>query len=734
MKKVFAGLLVFVLLLTGCSTKKEEKNVSSSNIKGRYVETDVSLPEEFDKSTVLQLTKKNGMPFLYAFSSEDALTITGYQMNNDGSWTEDTPEWLQSDSLLKAYLYEPEVFEDTNGNQFLYYLDIEEDSYKANLFRSTDGTTYDIISPEGWNELYPESDNYYITPRKVTVMEDGTLAALFSDGEISFYDKVNFLKQKSITGQYYVETILTAADKSLILGQTDNHENLVSIDVYDTTTYNKTSYPYQSDFKGYTSTYFDINDKKEMALCDTGGIHVLEEGTSTWQTIVDGTLTSLSMSTMWTMGFVSGSDSNYYILYNSKNGCSLMKYSYDKSVDTVPSTELTIYSLKESATLRQAAAVFHKTYPDVKINFTIAMTDDEYRKADRTAKEDYIRALNTELLAGNGPDILVLNELPADSFVEKGVLTDISDIIQPMIDKGELYPDIMKNYIKDDKIYYVPARFNLQLLCARTPNAQDLSTLENLADYAVNHMDKTLFGSMALEDFITTFAPYITNKILNNDGKINKEKLVSELETLKSIGDNIGIIDEYTGDDKYMNHPLNLTDKIELNLSKCGGFNDAIFPIGIVELIKGSYTVFENSFTSSCELGINQASKSQELAKEFISLVLSEKIQKDDFYDGFSINKKGLILNSQEDRSNYALATGITTEDGKDMVYTFEALNKEQMEQLIQNCSKASNRIIKDEPLLETLKEETKEFFQGNLSAEETANLIIQKANVYLSE
>ncbi len=734
MKKVFAGLLVFVLLLTGCSTK-EEKNVSSSSIKGRYVEMDVSLPEEFDKSTVLQLTKKNGMPFLYAFSSEGALTITGYQMNNDGSWSEDTSEWLKSDSLLKASFYEPEVFEDANGNQFLYYFDLEEDTLKANLFRSTDGTTYDTISPEGWNELYPESDNYYITPRKVTVLEDGTLAALFSDGELSFYNKENFSKQKSITGQYYVETIMAPADKSLILGQTDNHENLVSIDIYDTTTYNKTSYPYQSDFKGYTYTYFDMNDKKEMALCDTGGIHVLEEGTSTWQTIVDGTLTSLSMSTMWTTGFVSGSDNNYYILYSSNNGYSLMKYSYDKSVDTVPSTELTIYSLKENATLRQAAAVFHKTHPDVKINFTIAMTDDEYRKADRTVKEDYIRALNTELLAGNGPDILVLNELPADSFVEKGVLTDISDIIQPMIDKGELYPDIMKSYIRDDKIYCVPARFNLQLLCGRTSDAQNLTTLEDLADYAANHMDKTLFGSMTLEDFITTFAPYITNKILNDDGKINKEKLVSELETLKSIGGNIGIIDEYKGDSEYINkNELNLVDKTELNLSECSGFNNAIYPIGVVELIKGSYTVFENSFTSSCELGINQASKSQELAKEFISLVLSEEIQKDDFYDGFPVNKKGLSLNAQEDRSNYGLTTGITTDDGKDLVYTFEALNKEQMEQLIQNCSKASNRIVKDEPLLETLKEETKEFFQGSLSAEETADLIIEKANVYLSE
>lgn len=57
-----------------------------------------------------------------------------------------------------------------------------------------------------------------------------------------------------------------------------------------------------------------MNDKKEMALCDTAGIHVLEEGTSTWQTIVDGTLTSLSMQTMWTINFIAASDSCIQIL------------------------------------------------------------------------------------------------------------------------------------------------------------------------------------------------------------------------------------------------------------------------------------------------------------------------------------------------------------------------------------------------------------------------------------
>jgi uncharacterized protein YcfL len=69
MKKVFAGLLVFVLLLTGCSTKEEEKNVSSSNIKGRYIEKDITLPEEFDKSTVLQITKKKWHAIFICFFS-----------------------------------------------------------------------------------------------------------------------------------------------------------------------------------------------------------------------------------------------------------------------------------------------------------------------------------------------------------------------------------------------------------------------------------------------------------------------------------------------------------------------------------------------------------------------------------------------------------------------------------------------------------------------------------------
>ena len=49
---------------------------------------------------------------------------------------------------------------------------------------------------------------------------------------------------------------------------------------------------------------------------------------------------------------------------------------------------------------------------------------------DGVTAEDAVKALNTELLAGNVPDVLVLDGLPADSYIEKGILADISEVVQ----------------------------------------------------------------------------------------------------------------------------------------------------------------------------------------------------------------------------------------------------------------------------------------------------------------
>ena len=48
---------------------------------------------------------------------------------------------------------------------------------------------------------------------------------------------------------------------------------------------------------------------------------------------------------------------------------------------------------------------------------------------DGMTEADAIRTLNTEILAGNGPDLICLDGFNLESYLEKGVLADVSHIL-----------------------------------------------------------------------------------------------------------------------------------------------------------------------------------------------------------------------------------------------------------------------------------------------------------------
>lgn len=723
-------LFVLILTITGCS--KSETTATQNATKGRYIESQITLPEEIDKEATIQLSKKNGMPFLYVIYNEEKPSITGYQFNSDGTWAESTPEWLKDTNLPIKNPYSVEVLEDGAGNGYLYYSESMEEGTKGNILRTKDGKTYEALAVEGWDKKDSEMGIYF-APDKVHVMEDGTIAAIFPRGEIKIYNKDDQKEIKNQENTIYCNTILNDVNNQLILGQIDPNYNMVSIDIIDIANKdNNTSYPIKSTLSNNYS-YLDVDENKDLVLCNADGVHIMEKGGTLWQTIIDGTLTSLTMHSLWSTGFVAGSDNNYYILYNSTTeGYQFMKYAYDKTVDTIPSTELTIYSLKENPVLRQAAAVFQQKNKDVKVTVHIAMTNEEYEAADYTIKQDYIRALNTELLAGGGPDILVLDGLPADSFVEKGILTDMSDIVMPMVQKEELFPNMIEDYITDDKVYRVPTRFQLHLLFSRSINSEDIATIEDLAKYVESHKDTSLFGELTWNDLIDNFSPFLRNSIV--EGKeVNKEALIKLLKELKAIGENSGILKESDQNEGKINI-WDLASHCQVNFSEINGFGSSLFPFGIQKYVKGNSTPFENSFTPSGELGINKASSKQELCKDFISLALSEEVQKYDFYDGFSINTKANEYISQMDMSSYEASSEIENEDGSYTYIEFRSLNQEEIDKIMSICSTVSNRSVVDEVFISMFKEETKAFFEGTISAEAAADQLIKKTSTYFEE
>ena len=71
--------------------------------------------------------------------------------------------------------------------------------------------------------------------------------------------------------------------------------------------------------------------------------------------------------------------------------------------------------------------------------------------------EDALRTLNTELVAGKGPDVLILDGMPLQSFIDKGVLAELSQVISA----DGLIPQVVDPMRTDGKLYAVPTRFTV---------------------------------------------------------------------------------------------------------------------------------------------------------------------------------------------------------------------------------------------------------------------------------
>ena len=111
----------------------------------------------------------------------------------------------------------------------------------------------------------------------------------------------------------------------------------------------------------------------------------------------------------------------------------------------------------------------------------------EFSSLDKAGNEvttEDIRTLNTELLSGNGADVLLLDGLPADSYIEKGMLEDLTDLYGEIAGSADYLETIMENTVQSGgKIYGLPVKFSVPLMFGNQDTEQALENLDSLAAY-----------------------------------------------------------------------------------------------------------------------------------------------------------------------------------------------------------------------------------------------------------
>jgi ABC-type glycerol-3-phosphate transport system substrate-binding protein len=172
------------------------------------------------------------------------------------------------------------------------------------------------------------------------------------------------------------------------------------------------------------------------------------------------------------------------MLESSQNN-RLYKYAWNENATVDPNKTLTIWSLSDNYFIRAAIAELRKKHSDSRITYEIALDGNSGVSAS-----DAIKTLNSRLLSGEGPDIILLDGCSVESYADKGMLLDLSGLINT----GDVFDSLLGSYMKNGKLFCLPTQFFMPMLMGTPEALADVGSLDDLVRLVVDGNDLPASG------------------------------------------------------------------------------------------------------------------------------------------------------------------------------------------------------------------------------------------------
>lgn len=450
---------------------------------------------------------------------------------------------------------------------------------------------------------------------------------------------------------------------------------------------------------------------------------------------------------------------------------SLIRYAYDETVPTMPEKELSVYSFMEEPLIRQVVTDYKKKHSDTYVRYEVG-----YNREDGVTEEDAIKNLNTRLAAGKGPDVLVFDSLTSESYIEKGILADLSELFAQLQGKEEVLPNILEGMKTDGKLYQMPMCFSVPVIVGEKEAVEKAQTLEGLADYAeenaeeedggiigihkaealgevLTHLsysawmqDSSTLDEEALRDFLTQAKRIYDaeNQAVTQtereeldaiDAQMDEYRTGVSADSRKDVGNNV----------MYMAGGYQKIAVGELKDVWFGTIQICSYQ-NIQENVEFApfYGQGEKYFYPSLPTGINASTENREAAEEFIRTMFSEETQ--ETVSAFPVNKAAFnntfvneAISEQGDdfitgSMGYPLAgrNSIETDEyGKMDLYWPD---QEQIERLKELLTSAETPAAQNLMLYNVMCETAPQVLEETLSVEEGLEKIKKEMALYLAE
>lgn len=690
--------------------------------------------------------------------------------DNGVTWEEEKPEWFTR--LTESGIYIAGIAIGADHTTAVLYADYKKgEEYRQSLLViKADGSEISVKSQDTGEGMFP---------RYAAVSDDGRVFFRASGSDDLYEVKEDGSYEVFLTPQDGGPELMQFQGNLLIMDG-GNYRAPLIYDIEEREyiedevleTFVKEDYNGGNSFDtddGY-EIYFFAEEENILYLAGAKGLHRHVIGGSAIEQIIDGRLSTFNNPSYYMQGMVMLPNNEFLTLFS---GARLVRFVYDPDIPTVPSEQLHVYSLKENTTIQQAVSLYQTAHPETFIEYEIGMAT-----GSSMTREDALKTLNTKIMAGEGPDVLVLDDMPLDSYIDKGLLLDMNPFLSALSGDAELFGNIVDAMKTGDSLYAMPCEIQIPVIAGEEQYVSQMNDLKGIAD-TMEKMREDKPGEDLLyigteKGIMRFFSMACTPVWITADGTLDKEAVREFLEQTKRIYD--AQIDglpekivkryitmnenwmEYSGelrdDSGYLRAGASATNFVGgycllarealtghnayaeiISINKTAGYEESVW-----RTMNGQSS---NVFCARTLLGINATSKYSKQAEDFVKVCLSKENQltmnQGSPYNGFAVNKAAfeedfITKPAYIEESGAFLWMGGSDEDGNRVDFIAYWPDEEQIRELRECIEAADTPYIEDTVLEYAVYDEGVGYFQGRKSLDEVMAAIERKVSIYLAE
>ncbi len=746
-RPILALILVIIMavsVLTGCSgyaLKKKEEPVALAKADKSDIFTEIPTPLDFVTTSSVGEEDdlgEAGLIFSSAFAKNDRYYTLYTNLGTSGG------TYLSSFDAAGKKASKITLPESDDG--MIYCAGADSDG-RIYLVSSTCDKKGDIVyklqclgqkQKEVWSTVIKAEQDF----EPLGMVTTDSVTAVLSDSRLDVFDnKKGVQKQVKLPVENLLGKICTDRKGNILLvGWPDNKLTVWTYDE-EKAKFNKTK-TFSGNYS-YTEGVASGNGKYDFYIAVEEGVFGFVTDGSKPVRIVDFLASNQEFIEITALAMLS-QESVYVLSYDDDMNSvpTLLKKMDQKAAGNL--TTLTLGCLSAPYSLIQDVYKFNKK-------------SDKYRiRIKEYSPVDYdVGALNSVIATGDVPDIIcVSDEMPLESYVNKGVFEDIEPYFKGDAEiSGRQYVDnILDAYRIRGGMYFVTPSFTLMGMCGRKKDLGDVKgvsveQIEKLIKKRGMDYERAL-GIVNSQSILTWITDYSNDQFVDLEAgtcNFDSEEFVRLLKFAGKfpLKTRSGLLQE--DNDSWVRSNRQLMG--EFYLTSVESYMDTRYGIYGEEIV---FTGFPGNGKSGpviyCPyyLGICHESKNKDACWDFIRTYYLDEYQQS-LSNNFPVSKSALELQfkkaMQPQYTTYTDEKGNTVTEQVENSFEINGSriviplpSDDDISQVLQYIEEADKRTCVDAHISSIIKEEAGAYLNGAKSAEQTADIIQRRVKIYIKE